>query len=114
MPLEDGSRLVPVDTPTLTPYEPDWNTALNECLALRPGLGLARQDLKFRQFDLISQKNLLLPDLRFTSTMAPNGLGSTLDGSKSSVLPPNALNPNAVPVPANAFRTLATGFPHRY
>src|SRR5207245_1704039 len=62
-----------------------------------------------RQFDLISQKNLLLPDLRFTSTMAPNGLGSTLDGSKSSVLPPNALNPNAVPVPANAFHTLATG-----
>jgi len=52
---------------------------------------------------------LLLPDLRFASSIAPNGLGSTLDGSKSSVLPPSALNPNAVPVPANAFHTLATG-----
>jgi outer membrane protein TolC len=109
LPVEDGSRLVPIDTPTLTPYEPDWTTSLNECLALRPGLGLARQDLKFRQLDMINQKNLLLPDLRFTSTYAPNGLGSTLDGSKSSVLPPNVLNPNAVLVPANAFHTLATG-----
>jgi outer membrane protein TolC len=109
LPVEDGSRLVPIDTPTVTPYEPDWTTALNECLALRPGLGQARQDLKFRQLDLINQKNLLLPDLRFTSTYAPNGLGSTLDGSKSTVLPPNNLNPNAVPVPANAFHTMATG-----
>src|SRR5439155_1963610 len=62
MPVEDGNRLVPIDTPTLTPYEPDWTTALNECLALRPGLALARQDLKFRQLDLINEKNLLLPD----------------------------------------------------
>jgi len=37
--------VIPIDTPTLTPYEPDWTTALNECLALRPGLGEARQDL---------------------------------------------------------------------
>jgi len=109
MAVEDGSRLVPIDTPTLTPYEPDWATALNECLALRPGLGQARQDLKFRQLDLINQKNLLQPDLRFASTIAPNGLGSTLDGSKSSVLPPSALNPNAVRVPANALHTLGTG-----
>jgi outer membrane protein TolC len=109
LPIEDGSRLVPIDTPTLTPYEPDWNTALNECLALRPGLGMARQDLKFRQLDLILQKNSLLPDLRFLSTYAPNGLGSTLDGSKSSLLPANPTNPNSAPVFANAFRTLATG-----
>ena len=109
MPVEDGNRLVPIDTPTLTPYEPDWTTALNECLALRPGLGQARQDLKFRQLDLINQKNLLLPDLRFTSSIAPNGLGSTRDGSKTSVLTPPTTSLNSVPVPANAFKTLASG-----
>lgn len=107
MPVEDGHRLVPIDTPTLAPYEPDWTTALNECLALRPGLGQARQDLKFRQLDLISQKNLLLPDLRFTSTIAPNGLGDTLSGSSSSLLPMNATT--TVASPANAFHSLATG-----
>jgi outer membrane protein TolC len=109
MPVSDGSRLVPIDTPTLAPYEPDWTTALNEMLALRPGLGQARQDLKFRQLDLISQKNLLLPDLRFTSSIAPNGLGNTLSGSSSSLLPSsNPLAPTT-PSPANAFHSLATG-----
>src|SRR5438034_11805434 len=109
MALEDVSRLVPIDTPTLTPYEPDWTTALHEMLALRPGLGQARQDLKFRQLDLINQKNLLLPDLRFTSSIAPNGLGNTLSGSSSSLLPTNPLNPTPVSSPANAFHSLATG-----
>jgi outer membrane protein TolC len=107
MPVEDGKRLVPIDTPTLTPYEPDYTTAMNEMLALRPGLGQARQDLKFRQLDLISQKNLLLPDLRFTSTIAPNALGNTLSGSSSSTLPTSITSP--VTTPANAFHGLATG-----
>ena len=78
--VEDGKQLVPIDSPTLTPYKPDWATAVNDALALRPELVLARQDLKFRQLDLISQKNLLLPDLRFTATYDINGLGSRLDG----------------------------------
>jgi outer membrane protein TolC len=109
MKVEDGSRLVPLDTPTLAPYEPDWTSALNEMLALRPGLSQARQDLKFRQLDLISQKNLLLPDLRFLSTIAPNALGDTLSGSKSSLLPLNPAIPNQVPQQANAFASLARG-----
>jgi outer membrane protein TolC len=91
LPREDGKRLIPVDAPTLTPYEPDWNTAVNETLALRPELVLAREDLKFRQLDIINAKNLLLPDLRFTSTYDLNGLGSRLDGTEN-----------------NAFRSLAS------
>jgi hypothetical protein len=81
LPGEDGFRLVPIDSPTLTPYQPDWNTAVNETLALRPELVLARQDLKFRQLDLINSKNLLMPDLRFTSTYALNGIGTHIDGN---------------------------------
>jgi outer membrane protein TolC len=83
LPVEDGFRLVPADSPTLTPYQPDWSTALNDALALRPELMLARQDLKFRQLDVISQKNLLLPDLRFISSYDINAIGSRLDGPNS-------------------------------
>jgi outer membrane protein TolC len=81
LPGEDGQRLVPADAPTLTPYHPDWATALNETMALRPELILARQDLKFRQLDLINTKDLLRPDLRFISTYGINSLGTSLDGA---------------------------------
>jgi outer membrane protein TolC len=89
LPMEDGTRLIPTDTPTLTPYQPDWHTALNEAMTLRPELVLARDDVKFRQLDLILQKNLLVPDLRFFSTYDLNGLGTHLDGGPSD--PNNAL-----------------------
>jgi outer membrane protein TolC len=92
LPGEDGTRLVPADSPTLTPYQPDWGSAVNETLALRPELILARQDLKFRQLDLINTKNLMLPDLRFVSTYGLNGIGSSLDGAGT----------------ANALRSLAS------
>ena len=90
LPGEDGTRLVPIDTPTLAPFEPDWGTAANECLALRPDLLLARQDLKSKQLELINTKNLLLPDLRLTSTYGLSGIGTHLDGGDG-----------------NAFRSLA-------
>lgn len=90
LPIEDGTRLVPVDAPTMSFYRPDWSTALNEALVSRPELISARQDLKFRQLDLINTKNLLLPDLRFDSTYNLNGLGSHLDGGPGD--PQNALH----------------------
>ena len=49
-------------------------------LSYRPELILARQDLKFRQFDLILQKNFLKPDLRFFANYDVNGIGTRLDG----------------------------------
>jgi len=81
LPVEDCTRLIPVDQPTLAPYVPDWCTGLVEAENLRPELVLARQELKFRQLELINQKNLLLPDLRFTSSYDINSLGSRLDGA---------------------------------
>ena len=80
LPVEDGRRLVPIDQPTLAPYKPDWIVALHEAMNDRPELVEAGEDLKLRQLDLIRQKNLLLPDLRFFSTYDYNALGSRLDG----------------------------------
>jgi outer membrane protein TolC len=90
--IEDGTRLVPSDSPTLAPYQPNWETALQETLTLKPELVLVRHELKSRQLELINQKNQLLPDLRFTSTYELNSLGSRLDGPDES----------------NAFRELAS------
>ncbi len=91
--IEDGYRLVPTDAPTLVPVQPDWRSALDDALARRPELAIARQDLKFRQLDLIRQKNTLLPDLRFVATDTLHSVGSELDSG---------------PVPSNAFHNLVT------
>src|SRR5208337_4429709 len=93
LPIEDGCRLVPSDTPTLTPYMPDWCSALNDAMALFPSLILARMDLKAHQLDLINEKNLLLPDIRFVSSYDFNGVGTSLSG----------------PTQSNALRSLASG-----
>jgi outer membrane protein TolC len=77
----DGTRLVPRDKPVLAGYAPDWQTAIDEAMVNRPELTLARHDLKFRQFDLMVQKNSLKPNLVFTSDYDINGVGRRLDGS---------------------------------
>jgi outer membrane protein TolC len=91
LPGEDGTRLVPIDSPTLSAYEPDWDSAVHEALTLRPELIQARNDLKRSQFEMILAKNAMLPDLRFTSTYGITGLGNSLDGTNN-----------------NAFRNLAS------
>jgi outer membrane protein TolC len=77
---DDGTRLVPIDSPTLTPYEPDWQAAVQEALVNRPELVQARQDLKVRQFDILVQRNFLKPDLRFIAAYDLNGVGDSLAG----------------------------------
>jgi hypothetical protein len=62
-------------------------------MALRPELTLARQELKFRQLDLIGQKNLLKPDLRMFASYDINGLGTRLDGPPGT---PGQNNGNAL------------------
>ncbi|HEX4590763.1 MAG TPA: TolC family protein [Gemmataceae bacterium] len=110
LPVEDGKRLVPSDAPVLAAFTPDWPTAVNESLALRPEMVLARQDLKFRQLDLIAQKNALKPDLRFFATYDINGLGTRLDGGSTRFAGngTDALgNPVALTEPGNALKSIA-------
>jgi outer membrane protein TolC len=80
--FSDGLRLVPVDEPTLAPYAPDFYEQANEALAARPELIIARHDLKFSQLDLLLQKNLRRPDLRFFASQDIAGIGTRLDGSE--------------------------------
>ena len=77
---EDGTRIIPIDAPTLARFEPDWETAYEEAIDLRPELHLARRQVKVTQLELINQRNNLMPDLRFTSTYDANSIGNDLDG----------------------------------
>lgn len=100
-PIEDGQRIVPSDVPTLAEFKPDWTVALQEMVSYRPELILARQDLKFRQLDLLLQKNGLKPDLRFFANYDINGLGTRLDGSgvrETDIF--------GTPIPGSAFASL--------
>ncbi len=87
LPREDGTRLIPASVPTVAAYQPDWHGSIEEVLAYRPELQIARSDIKVRQFELIGEKNRLLPDLRLTGNYDVQGLGSRLDGPR----PDNAL-----------------------
>jgi outer membrane protein TolC len=99
LPIEDGTRLMPSDPPTLAPYQPNWTTALEECLTKRPELYMARQEVKVQQLNLLNAKNQMLPDLRFLASYDYNGLGGRLDGNSTTV----------GGAPENALRSLASG-----
>jgi outer membrane protein TolC len=88
---DDGTRLVPVDEPTVVPYNPDFYQLANEAMQWRPELMIARQDLKSQQLNLVLQRNLRRPDLRLLSQYDVNAIGTRLDGE----------------VPTNAFGNLA-------
>jgi len=90
---EDGFRFVPADAATLTPVRPDWRAALDEAMARRPELLLARDEVRVRRLDLIKERNTLLPDLRFFATDEIHSVGSQLDGGRT---------------PDNAFHQLVT------
>jgi outer membrane protein TolC len=104
LPPEDHRKLVPIDAPTLAPYQPNWHAALEEAMSLRPELVIAREDLRTRQLEVIREKNNLLPDLRFASSYNINGLGQELAGNDSMF--GGVANPFGVP--ENALRSLAS------
>ena len=80
LPLEDGQRIVPADTPILAPYKPDWQASLGEALTSRPELRMARQELKIQQLNVMLQENNVRPDLRAFANYNINGIGTRLDG----------------------------------
>jgi outer membrane protein TolC len=103
LPVEDGMRIIPVTAPTLAPYVPNWQAALDDAIALRPELVLARQNLKNAQISLTIQNNFLKPDLRFVGQYSPTGYGTTLNGNGT------LLDGTGTFRTANAFRSLGQG-----
>jgi outer membrane protein TolC len=103
LPMEDGRRLVPVTAPTLAPYQPNWDAAIQDALFQRPELSLARDNLRLAQYNLQVAKNFLKPDLRFTGYYQPIGFGTRLDGDGTFV------DGAATQRPSNAFRSLSSG-----
>lgn len=102
LPIEDGSRIVPVTSPTMAPFQPNWEAAVKDALALRPELVIARENLRLSQLNLITQKNFLKPDLRFTANYSPVGFGTNLSGGGTY------LDGNGESRPNNAFQSLTT------
>jgi outer membrane protein TolC len=98
MPMEDGKRVVPVDSPTIAPYVPNWASALRECMTLRPELIMQRTDLRQKQMEILREANSLLPDLRFVADYIVQGAGTRLDGT-GTIPGTNAL-------PSNAFQSM--------
>jgi outer membrane protein TolC len=80
LPLEDGYRLTPSDAPTVAPYVPDWNLALQDGLRRRPELIQIRLDIQANQLAVLREKNFSLPDLRAFGRYEVNALGDHLDG----------------------------------
>jgi outer membrane protein TolC len=77
---DDGTRIIPTDTPRITEIVPNAYEAQMDAIAFRPELLQARYDVKAQQLNLMLQKNLRRPDLRFFSTYDISGLGTALDG----------------------------------
>jgi outer membrane protein TolC len=115
IPIEDGTRLMPSDSPTLAPYQPDWHSALAEALQKRPELYLVRQDIKASQMQLLLAKNTLLPDVRLTATYDVNSIGTRLDGSATGTVTRNEFTGDVTGVrDTNAFRALAADNFHNW
>jgi outer membrane protein TolC len=84
LPPEDGTRLLPLDTPTNAPFMPDWNLAVNDALGNRPDMRLLRLEIVRNQFDVLRTENALLPDVRSFANYDIQGLGSRLDGDSGN------------------------------
>jgi outer membrane protein TolC len=106
LPMEDGQRIVPADTPILAPYRPDWSGSLVEALGNRPELRMARQELTVQQLNVMLQENNVRPDLRLVANYNINGIGTRLDGAgpTTDFDPATGQQTN---VPGNALGSLA-------
>lgn len=81
LPVEDGNRLIPADTPNEAPFRPDYQAAVQEALAERPDLKQVRLEIQRSHMEVLRAENTLLPDVRVFGNYDFQGLGSRLDGS---------------------------------
>jgi outer membrane protein TolC len=87
LPAEDGSRLVPTDTPVQAPVEPDWEAAVSTAQQNRPELLQVHKEIQTAQLALIRAGDYTLPDLRFFSKYSVNGLIGSLPNNQQLAQP---------------------------
>ena len=100
--VEDGKRIVPIDPPTLAPFQPEWDSAVQMAMYQKPELSLVRDNLRTAQYQIVQQQNFLKPDLRFSAQYSPIGFGPRLDGTG------NFVAADGTSVPSNADRSLSS------
>ncbi len=81
LPAEDGTRLVPTDTPDPLSVNLDWQVAQQEAARHRPELKQIHEDIKIAQLSLARANELLKPDLRLYSKYDVNSLSTGLGSS---------------------------------
>ena len=91
-----GDRLIPVDEPVIAPFRANPHDLYLEGRQYRPELLTIMQEYKAQQLNLLAQKNLRRPDLRFLGSYDVSGIGRRLDGTGTTGVFNN-----------NAFRSLA-------
>jgi outer membrane protein TolC len=100
--VEDGKRIVPIDPPTLAPFQPEWDSAVQMAIYQKPELSLVRDNLRTAQYQIVQQQNFLKPDLKFTAQYSPIGFGPRLDGDGTFTAADGSNQPS------NADRSLAS------
>ncbi len=103
LPVEDGTKIVPITPPSFAELKPNWQNCLQDALNLRPELVLARENLKYHQYLLSIQRNNLRPDLRGFARFEPVGFGTALTGNG------NFTDGTGTPRTSNAIQSLVGG-----
>lgn len=86
LPAEDGTRLIPVDSPDFLPFDSNWECAWQEAMIYRPELRQIQEDLKLAQLAIAKAGEMIKPDLRFYSKFDFNGLGDDLNGAFDNLM----------------------------
>jgi hypothetical protein len=86
LPINDGSLIQPVDSPTVAPVAFDWSGAVCQALEEREELRRQRWIVKQRELELIASRNFLKPQLDVVSRYRFRGLGQDLFGTTSGAL----------------------------
>jgi outer membrane protein TolC len=76
LPILEGTRLIPADTPTTAPLVLDWSSDYTQALGQRPELIQVQQEIRKGELLLARANNDRLPDLRFFSRVGVNGIGT--------------------------------------
>lgn len=78
----DGRLIRPIEEPTIARVQYDWNEIVSEMLYLAPELRRAKFVIQQREFEEISAKNQILPDVNLSLLYRWVGVGDTFGPSE--------------------------------